>query len=90
MSISLRASTRKLIETRLKSGGYATADDVVLAALVSLEQQERVGGFRPGELGRLLAEGEASGESLDGRKALRSRRRRRQSSGRTAPRAKSA
>jgi Arc/MetJ-type ribon-helix-helix transcriptional regulator len=61
----------------MKRGGYATPDELVAAALASLDQHERFGDFEPQELKRLLEEGEASGEFLDGAEALAARRRRR-------------
>lgn len=86
----LRAETRKLIRERMKRGGYATADDAVVAALASLEQHERLGRFGPGELNQLLADGEASEGFMDGATALVARRQRRQVQRRTRPPAKSA
>jgi Arc/MetJ-type ribon-helix-helix transcriptional regulator len=77
MAQFLKPETRNLIHARMKRGGYSSPDDLVVAALASLEQQERFGDFAPGELGRLLAEGEASGPFLDGAEALATRRRRR-------------
>jgi hypothetical protein len=77
MTRFLNSNTRKLIEARMKRSGYRTPDDLVVAALASLEQQERFGDFEPGQLEKLLAEGEASGKFLDGPKALATRRRRR-------------
>jgi Arc/MetJ-type ribon-helix-helix transcriptional regulator len=77
MTPFLSAQTRQLIEDRMKRGGYASPDDVVAAALASLDQHERFGDFEPGELDRLLAEGEADGDFLDGAEALAARRRRR-------------
>jgi hypothetical protein len=50
------------------------------AAVVSLDQQERFGDFAPGELDRLLAEGERSISwegTLDGEEAFQLRRQRR-------------
>ena len=89
MSQFLSAETQRLIDERMKRGGYATADDVVAAALASLDQHERFGDFDPGELNRLLGEGEASGDFLDGAAALAARRRRRAAKD-TQPPAKSA
>ncbi len=60
MTLKLRPATRKLIEQRVKSGKYSTPDDVVLAAMASLAQQEQFGDFQLGELDQLLAEGEKS------------------------------
>jgi putative addiction module CopG family antidote len=70
MSISLDPETQKLIEERMRRGGYSTADDVVRAGLASLDQQESAGDFGPGELDELLAQGERSGEPLDGEQVL--------------------
>jgi Arc/MetJ-type ribon-helix-helix transcriptional regulator len=78
MKITVGPDVQKLIEQRLIRGGYATPEDVILAALGALEQVERFGDFRPGELDRLLAEGEAGGEPIDGDEALTARRKRRQ------------
>src|SRR2546421_12438151 len=80
LMISLTAQTQKLIQSWMKRGGYPTPDDIVRAALASLEQQERGGDFAPGELDQLLAVADAEierGEVLDGEEALRQRRQRR-------------
>ena len=68
MAISLSAKTQRLIQERMKRGRYATADDVVLAGLASLQQQQGTGDFAPGELDALIAEAEADfdhGKSFD-------------------------
>ena len=70
MSNSLNADNLKRIEDQISRCGYATPDDVVAAALAALEQNEQAGEFEPGELDRLLAEGEAGGPPLDGEKVL--------------------
>lgn len=70
MNLSLPANVAKLIEERVKSGRYNTPEDVVAAAVVHLDQQERFGDFEPGELDRLLEEGENSGPALDGDEVL--------------------
>jgi putative addiction module CopG family antidote len=70
MTLSISTKTKKLIDERLKSGRYKTADDVVAAAVSQLAQQEQTGDFEPGELDRLLEEGEKSGTPLDGEKVL--------------------
>ena len=64
MNLALNRHTRKLIEDRVRSGDYATPEDVITAALRALQQHERLE-FAPGELDALIREGEAS-ESLDG------------------------
>jgi Arc/MetJ-type ribon-helix-helix transcriptional regulator len=44
----------------VRSGKYATPEDVIKAALTSLDQNERFGSFATGELDRLAEEGEQS------------------------------
>lgn len=80
MTIQLTPKIRKLVEKRVKTGQYATPQDVIAAGLAALEQQESSGDFAPGELCELIAEGEESIRKeglLDGEDALRMRRRRR-------------
>jgi len=82
MNLSLDPKLQKLIEERVKSGQYASVEDVVAAALLTLDQQERFGDFGPGELDELLAEGERSIReegTLDGNEAFRLRQSRRSS-----------
>lgn len=43
MTITLSAETRKLLEERLKAGGYRSADEVVHAALSALVELEAHG-----------------------------------------------
>ena len=71
MQILLTRKTEALLADRMKLGGYASPEDVVLAGLVALEQQSLLGDFEAGEMDRLLAEGEASGTPLDGEGVLR-------------------
>ena len=66
MNLSLDTTAEKLIVERVKSGKYATPEDVVTAALIALEHEEQTTDFAPGELDRLIAEGDASGAPLDG------------------------
>ena len=40
MTITLSAETRKLLEEKLKSGGYGSAEEVVHAALQALSELE--------------------------------------------------
>ena len=56
MKLSLPPEIQKLIEDRVKSGKYETAEDVVAAAVSSLEQQEAFGDFAPGEIDQLVHE----------------------------------
>lgn len=70
MNLSLDNKAEKLIAERVKSGKYATPEDVVTAALHALEHDEHAGEFTPGEWDALLAEGENSGRPLDGPSVL--------------------
>jgi Arc/MetJ-type ribon-helix-helix transcriptional regulator len=73
----MRPCTHKLIDQHVKSGKYATPEEVVAAAILALDQEEQFGDFEPGEVDRLLAEGERSIEqegTLDGDEAFRMRR----------------
>jgi antitoxin ParD1/3/4 len=84
MELSLPAKFRKLIDQRVRSGKYATREDVVIAALATLDQNDRFGNFALGELDRLTEEGEQSlkhdgaiaGESVFRKIRQRSARRR--------------
>jgi hypothetical protein len=50
----------------MERGGYATVDQLIQAALGSLEQVGKFGDFEAGELDSLIAHGEAnSGEGVD-------------------------
>jgi Arc/MetJ-type ribon-helix-helix transcriptional regulator len=80
MPLSLNPVVQKLIDKRVKSGQYATPEDVIAAAILTLDQQEQSGDFAPSELDALLAEGERSvleEGTLDGDAAYRRRRARR-------------
>lgn len=80
MKLALKPEVQKLIAERVESGKYASPEDVIAAALVVLDQQERFGDFAPGELNALLAEGEASiaaEGTLDADEAYQQRRARR-------------
>jgi antitoxin ParD1/3/4 len=70
MNLSLSSEAQKLIEERVRSGKYASPEEVVLAALHALESDERGGDFKPGEWDELLAEGEQNGAPLDGESVL--------------------
>lgn len=80
MDLSLDPQVKKLIEERVQSGRYASAADVVAAALATLDQEERLGDFAQGELDDLLVEGEqsiAQEGTMDGDEAFRARQERR-------------
>jgi Arc/MetJ-type ribon-helix-helix transcriptional regulator len=58
MNLTLPIKIQKLIKQRVKSGKYRRAEDVVTAAISTLDQQDSFGDFAPGELDGLLAKGE--------------------------------
>jgi putative addiction module CopG family antidote len=88
MNWSLKPEIRKSIERKVRSGAYKSADDVVLAGLAALEQQEQFGSFAAGELDELIAPGEQSIKGSKGIpaskvfKELRERSRQRRNTGR--------
>ncbi len=59
MNIMLGPDAEKFIEQKLKTGHYASAEDVVLAGLQALARTPE-DQFEPGELDALIAEGERS------------------------------
>jgi antitoxin ParD1/3/4 len=59
MSLRLKPELQRFIEDQVRDGRYHSAEEVVEAGLAILEQHTRCGEFAPGELDRLLAEGEA-------------------------------
>jgi putative addiction module CopG family antidote len=80
MNLSLPDEIQKLIEKRVRSGEYRSAEEVVAAAIQSFDAQKAFGDFAPGEMDALLAEGERSIEqegTLDGEQSLRLRQQRR-------------
>jgi Arc/MetJ-type ribon-helix-helix transcriptional regulator len=70
MEMPLSARTQKLIKDRMKKGGYGSPDEVIVAALSSLQQQQEYGDFEQGELDELLAQGERSGKPLEGKQVF--------------------
>ena len=60
MVLSVDSKTHQLIQRKVRSGKYASVDEVVRAGLAALSQQESIGDFEPDELNALLAEGEQS------------------------------
>lgn len=82
MELALKPGVIQRIADRVKSGKYGSAEDVIAAAIMTLDQQERMGDFASGELERLLEEGErsiAQEGTLDGDEAFRNRKARRRS-----------
>ena len=65
MKLSLTPEIEKLIKHWMKRGGYSSPEAVILSALGALEQLQGFGDFEPGELAKLVKEGEESGEDLD-------------------------
>jgi len=77
MNDPIRADLQELIDEQIRSGQYATPEDVIHAGLLALKQHESFGDFAQGELETLIAEGEQSvidSGTLDAEEAYRSRR----------------
>jgi antitoxin ParD1/3/4 len=81
MKLELTPDMQRYIEERVGSGAYASVEDVLRAGLATLMQYDQ---FPPGELERLLEEGEESirqegtldfDEAHEARKARRAQRR---------------
>lgn len=60
MNLPLTAEIERLINERLREGRYRSAEEVVIAGLASLQQQEQLGEFVGGEWDALLQRGEES------------------------------
>ena len=55
MTLTLKnPSIQKLIDDRISTGEYASAEEVIIAALVSLEQREQARDFSTNDLNGLL------------------------------------
>ncbi len=79
MTLQISPATLRLIKKKMSSGNFAAPEAVVLAGLAALDQKP-VGDFSPGEMTKLLQEGERSirqSGTLDGDSALAARRKRR-------------
>jgi putative addiction module CopG family antidote len=59
MTITLTREMKKIVDEKLQTGDFATAEDVVFAALQAMKSQQ-IDEFEPGELDRLIAEGDES------------------------------
>ncbi len=70
MTFSLPPHLERQILDRVESGRYQSAEDVISAALSSLDQQESIGDFAPGELDRLMEEGKRSGPPIPAEKVF--------------------
>lgn len=60
MNLELPPDAAAFVEEQVRSGAFATPEDVVMAALQTYRANCEVGDFAPGELDELLAEGERS------------------------------
>lgn len=59
MELKLAAETEQLIRELIASGDYEGPEAVVAAGIAALDRDRRSSDFEPGELDRLIAEGEA-------------------------------
>lgn len=50
MQLTLPPEIQTLIDQRVRSGRYQTPEDVVVAAMTSLDQQERLAALHPADL----------------------------------------
>jgi putative addiction module CopG family antidote len=65
MNVTLGPAAQRMIEERMRTGAYASPEEVVTAALAALQRDEAPGDFDAGEMEKLLDAGERSGEPLD-------------------------
>jgi hypothetical protein len=73
MPINPSSRVQAMIDERMRRGGYANIDDLLIAALIALDQQSDTGNFAPREPDKLLSAGDAEidrGEAIDGHQAL--------------------
>ena len=78
MNLSLPARIQKLIDDRVRSGRYPSAEDVIAAALTHLDQHEQQARFPPAVLNAMVEEGEADiarGDVIDADTAFHELRR---------------
>jgi len=61
--MQLRDDIRRFIDEQVRDGRFPDAESVIAEAVLQFMLQPE---FAPDELDRLIAEGEASGEALDG------------------------
>ena len=60
MNVTLKPKVRDFVQDKVRSGQYASPEDVIEAGLAALRQQEAFGDFEPGELDQLIEQGEVS------------------------------
>lgn len=73
LNVSLTPRQRRLVDSRVASGRYESASEVVREGLRALEERERITGAYWSEVRAKVAEAQASvakGESLDGPAAM--------------------
>ena len=58
MVVQLNDETQKLLEFRMKEGGYDSASDVIHFALSTMNHDDPLDGFAPGELNAMIAQAE--------------------------------
>ncbi|WP_146618505.1 type II toxin-antitoxin system ParD family antitoxin [Rhizobium sp.] len=71
ISIELTPEMADAVDAAVRSGRFGSTADVVLTALDQWHSDRLVHGYTPEELERLIEEGEASGEPIDGPEAMR-------------------
>ena len=64
MELAIKLETIKIIEDSVKSGRFTRAGEMIDVAIQTLNEPELFGGFAPGELDRLIEEGERSGPPI--------------------------
>ena len=65
MKITLGPAAQKIIEERVNTGAYSSAEEVICAALAALIRGEAAATPEKSAMEMLLEDGECSGESLD-------------------------
>ena len=60
MELAIDRKTKKLIEEQIRLGHYENPEAVVRAAVISFSAQQAYDDFAPGELNKLIEEGERS------------------------------
>lgn len=61
MKLDLPPATAAFVEEQVRNGAFSKPEDVVVAALETFRADCQFGDFTPGELDRLLEEGERGG-----------------------------
>ena len=69
MEVQLSEETQRLLEARMKEGGFESADDLIRLALSSMSDDDPIAGFSSEEVRELFRAGEES-LKLDGGRPL--------------------